>query len=209
MGEFVFDVPSTMVMAVDDGKENENGSKEDGGTGLVAEIEFFGNYREPNLCLPLLCILHPDDTPQNAVSPQNEPFSINKRPKEDLSPRVRPSGQFVCRLEMDIETKQWTVEKGVALEEHVVRDSFKLSKPDEPWWRQEKVDDDDSKKTPQQLEAARKQREADRARRDAERAKKRLALKTKLAEQKKRTTVDSVADVDHGVSDHQSKQSEK
>ena len=190
-----------MVMAVDDGKENENGSKEDGGTGLVAEIEFFGNYREPNLCVPLLPLL------------QDGPYSINKRPKEDLSPKARPKGndgQFVCRLEMDIGTKQWTVEQGVALEEHVVRDSFKLSKPDEPWWRQEKVDDDDSKKTPQQLEAARKQREADRARRDAERAKKRLALKTKLAEQKKRATADdAVADVDHGVSDHQSKESEK
>ena len=36
------------------------------------------------------------------------------------------------------------------------------------------------------MEAERKQREADRARRDAERAKKRLALKVKIAEQKKR-----------------------
>merc|ERR1712154_178225 len=111
---------------------------------------------------------------------------------------------------MDIASKQWTVEHGVRLEEAVVRDTFQLSKPDEPWWRQEKVNEDDSKKTPKQLKAERKQRELERARRDAERAKKRLALKTKVAEQKKSRTVtvdEDAADVGHDVSDHHSNDS--
>jgi len=113
--DFIFDVASTMVMAPDDGKENENGSKGDDSTGLVAEIEFFGNYREPNLCLPLLSILHPDDTSQNA-NDQNDNGSNES--KESESP-------FVCRLTMDIATQQWTVEQGVKLEEVVVRDQLK------------------------------------------------------------------------------------
>merc|ERR1712083_597922 len=108
--EFVFDVPSAMVMAADDGKENED----DGGTGLVAEIEFFGNYSEPNLCVPLLQLM------------QDGPYSINKRPKEDLSPMARPKrndGEFVCRLVMDIGTRQWTIEQGVSAEDDAVEDS--------------------------------------------------------------------------------------
>merc|ERR1712083_204484 len=77
----------------------------------VAEIEFFGNYREPNLCVPLLPLM------------QNGPFTINKRPKEDLSPMARPKGndgEFVRRLVMDIGTKQWTIEQGVSAEEDAV-----------------------------------------------------------------------------------------
>merc|ERR1719273_2979511 len=145
--DFIFDVASTMVMAPDDGKENENGYKGDDSTGLVAEIEFFGNYREPNLCLPLLSILHPDDTPSNAndqndngsneskgnkCNAQNGPFTINKRPKDDNSPMAKPESKendngsfpFVCRLTMDIATRQWTVEQGVKLEEVVKRDQL-------------------------------------------------------------------------------------
>merc|ERR1712083_676424 len=119
----------------------------DDSTGLVAEIEFFGNYREPNLCLPLLSILHPDDTPSNAndqndngsneskeneSNAQNGPFTINKRPKDDNSPMAQPESKenespFVCRLTMDIATQQWTVEQGVKLqlEKVVVRDQLK------------------------------------------------------------------------------------
>merc|ERR1712029_1200497 len=181
--EFAFDVPSKMVMA------NDEESKEDDSSGLVAEIAFFGNYSEPNLCVPLSPLLIDCG---NEPNEEKELFTINKRPKDDLSPRAKPGvntngngnggsnaneGEFVCRMVMDIATKQWTVEQGVALEQHVVVDSYKLSKPGEPYWRQELYFEDDSTKTPQQLKADRKQREADRARRDAERAKKRLARK--------------------------------
>merc|ERR1719273_1096923 len=191
-------------MAVDD--EKENGSKEDGGTGLVAEIEFFGNYREPNLCLPLLSILHPDDTPsntndqndngsneskENESNAQNGPFTINKRPKDDNSPMAKPESKenengsfpFVCRLTMDIATKQWTVEQGVKLEEVVVRDPMKL---------------DVSRMTRDQFVSGRGQREAERARRDAEKAKKRLEAAKRAKEQREQraTASEEKQDVD-------------
>merc|ERR1719233_871342 len=51
--EFTFHVPSRMVTALDDAKESESGSKGASSSGLVAELSFFGNYSEPNLCVPL------------------------------------------------------------------------------------------------------------------------------------------------------------
>jgi len=95
--EFTFHVPSRTIMASDDGKEAEDGAK-----GLEAELSFFGNYAEPNLCVPISLFLE------------------RTRPKDALSPMVGSSDdmdsdggnerQFVCRLLMDIATKQWTVE---------------------------------------------------------------------------------------------------
>jgi NAD-dependent SIR2 family protein deacetylase len=217
--KFVFDVPSNVLMAGsitsslaadDDGTglvDNDEESKEDVTSGLVAEIAFFGNYSEPNLCVPLTPLLIDCG---NEVDEEKEAFSINKRPKDDLSPRAQPGlngnakgkgnddGEMVCRMVMNVATKQWTIDQGAAKERVVVPDSYKLSKPGEPYWRQELYFEDTSTWTPQQLEAARKQREADRVRRDAERAKKRLARKIEIAEQKKKAAVeDVVSDVDH------------
>merc|ERR550532_3716722 len=123
---------------------------------------------EPNLCLPILSLLQPVQD-NEANDDQKGPLAINREENED---------QFVCRLTMDIATKQWTVEPGIKLDDAIIKDTFKLANPDEPYWRQRNVNpEDDSKKTQKQLRAERKQREAERARRDAERAKKRLEAK--------------------------------
>lgn len=89
--EFTFHVPSQMVMASDDEKETESGSKGGGSKGLVAELSFFGNYSEPNLCVPLC------------------PYFQNANASMDDNDKDEPL-EFVCRLVMDIGTKQWTVE---------------------------------------------------------------------------------------------------
>jgi NAD-dependent SIR2 family protein deacetylase len=95
---FAFDVPSNAVMA------NDEESKEDDSSGLVAEITFFGNYSEPNLCVPLSPLFGDSGNEENEENEST--FSINKRPKDYISAKA---GEFVCRLQMNIATKQWTV----------------------------------------------------------------------------------------------------
>merc|ERR1740123_2682217 len=68
---FAFDVPSNAVMA------NDEESKEDDSSGLVAEITFFGNYSEPNLCVPLSPLLRDFGNKENEENEST--FSINKR----------------------------------------------------------------------------------------------------------------------------------
>merc|ERR1739838_1140073 len=86
---FAFDVPSNAVMA------NDEESKEDDSSGLVAEITFFGNYSEPNLCVPLLPLLRDSGNEENEENEENA--------KAD---------EFVCRLQLHIATPQWTVGDG-------------------------------------------------------------------------------------------------
>ena len=91
--EFQFHIEPKMLESSNDDdeqKENENGSTNDDGTGLVAELSFFGNYGEPNLCVPLSPFL------------QNLSSSVKGADDGTL--------QFMCRLVMDIGTKQWEIQ---------------------------------------------------------------------------------------------------
>merc|ERR1719493_383313 len=86
--EFPFQIQSKMLESTnndDEQKENENGSN-----GFVAELTFFGNYSEPQLLIPLQPFL------DNATSSTNE-----NGDDETL--------EFMCRLVMDIGTKQWQI----------------------------------------------------------------------------------------------------
>merc|ERR1719150_3049079 len=89
--EFPFQIQSKMLESTnndDEQKENENASNTS--NGLVAELTFFGNYSEPQLLIPLQPFL------DNATSSTNE-----NGDDETL--------EFLCRLVMDIGTKQWQI----------------------------------------------------------------------------------------------------
>merc|ERR1712223_2090493 len=89
--EFPFQIQSKMLESTnndDEQKENENGSNNS--NGFVAELTFFGNYSEPQLLIPLQPFL------DNATSSTNE-----NGDDETL--------EFMCRLVMDIGTKQWQI----------------------------------------------------------------------------------------------------
>merc|ERR1719229_1420594 len=85
--EFKFRVSKKMMIPVDDQKESESGNQGNTKSGLVAELSFMGNYSEPNLCIPLCPLL------QNLGSTANE-----------------EENEFVCRLLMNVKSKEWSVE---------------------------------------------------------------------------------------------------
>merc|ERR1712056_108904 len=89
--EFPFQIQSKMLESTnndDEQKENENGSNNS--NGFVAELTFFGNYSEPQLLIPLQPFL------DNATSSTNESGDDQTL-------------EFMCRLVMDIRTKQWQI----------------------------------------------------------------------------------------------------
>merc|ERR1719461_1280416 len=86
-----------MIFSEDTNENTTDEVKEDSNalnaaaTGLVAELSFFGNYSEPDLRVPL--------------SPYLKQAIANIEDQAN-----RDTFEFVCRLTMDIETKQWTVD---------------------------------------------------------------------------------------------------
>merc|ERR1712156_664549 len=89
--EFPFQIQSKMLESTnndDEQKKNENGSNNS--NGFVAELTFFGNYSEPQLLIPLQPFL------DNATSSTNESGDDQTL-------------EFMCRLVMDIGTKQWQI----------------------------------------------------------------------------------------------------
>merc|ERR1719461_1793808 len=83
-----------MIFSEDTNENTTDEVKEDSNAlnaaaiGLVAELSFFGNYSEPDLRVPLGPYL------EHVISVSDSGASF----------------EFICRLAMDIETKQWSVE---------------------------------------------------------------------------------------------------
>merc|ERR1712003_580382 len=91
--QFIFEMTSDMIFTEDtnvttDEVKDDSNALNAAAAGLVAELSFFGNYSEPDLRVPLGPYL------QHVVSGSDsgDPF------------------EFVCRLAMDIESRQWSVE---------------------------------------------------------------------------------------------------
>jgi len=101
-----------------------------------------------------------------------QPFLDNASPSTNANDGDETL-EFMCRLTMDIESKTWSVDPYSCppFKSTLQSRGAKYEKP---------------RKTKQELAAEKKEREAQRAHRDAFIAKKRLALKTKKMEERKR-----------------------
>merc|ERR1712156_513889 len=178
--EFRFQIESKMLESTnndDEQKEIENGSNPSSASnGLVAELSFFGHYREPQLMGPLQPFL--DD----ATSSTNE-----NGDDETL--------EFLCRMVMDIPSKSWNVEpysvpeiEQKEVKEETVNDPNPVSKPSTDEIVEPKKPEK-PKKTKEEIEKEeREQREAQQQAYDEleRRVKERKALRAKKLEEKKK-----------------------
>merc|ERR1711972_511858 len=202
--EFRFQIESKMLESTnndDEQKESESGSNPSSASnGLVAELSFFGHYREPQLLIPLQPFL------DNATS------STNENGDETL--------EFMCRMVMDIDTKSWNVEPYSCPPYKTTLNSRNAPKSKKPEKTKEQLEEEKAEreaqrkirdayitkqrfasktnKTDEELLAAKKEREAQRALRDAQRAKERMALKAMKRKQRKKEPLNDDSNPSNG-----------